>query len=492
VKDFITRYYNLIMGALLAIFIVGGIASTLAQHRLNRQVERHVALFDSLQSAEAALMQSHIALYDMLSGESPQDSSLLSTNLQNLSSYTKLLDKPVLVKLIRVYSQYSNQRLIDKSEQLHFAFHQAYEQLKQSFNAIHLAELSKIKQIERHLAYVANITALGVLLLGLIIFFFTLIYAKSRNKLYAESKRLRDIIENTQDFVGMLDMNGKTLYVNPAGHRLMGYGSDEDMTGLSMGDYHDKKTCEYLKKVGLPFATKHGAWESETDFKNKKGRFVPTSQVLIAHKDSQGQTRCFSTIVRDISQNQMRSGLLKQAIAAIADMVEQRDPYTAGHQERVANLAAAIAGEMGLSKRQLLGLELAALIHDIGKIHIPSEILNKPGKLTALEFEIVRTHPKVGADVLSNLHTDWPIAEIVLQHHERLDGSGYPNQLKGDDILLEAKIIAVADVYDAMTTHRPYRPAIGSKEAKEELKKNKGKLYDADVVDVCLKVVSKE
>jgi PAS domain S-box-containing protein len=175
-------------------------------------------------------------------------------------------------------------------------------------------------------------------------------------------------------------------------------------------------------------------------------------------------------------------------IHTIAATVEARDPYTAGHQRRVADLAAAIAGEMKLSDEQVEGIKMAGIIHDLGKIQVPAEILSKPGKLNDLEFQIIQTHPQVGFNLLKGIEFPWPIAEMVLQHHEKMDGSGYPQGLKGDDILLEARILAVSDVVEAMSSHRPYRPALGIEKALKEISRNRGILYDPDVVDACIKV----
>ena len=179
---------------------------------------------------------------------------------------------------------------------------------------------------------------------------------------------------------------------------------------------------------------------------------------------------------------------LNNTIVAIASMVEQRDPYTAGHQRRVADLAEAIATDMGLSPGQVIGIRMASVVHDIGKIHVPAEILSKPTTLSAAEFEIIKTHPTVGWEVLKNIDFPWPVAEIVYQHHERLDGSGYPRGLKGDDILLEARIVMVADVVDAMSEFRPYRPALGILPALQEIMKQRGILFDEQVVNTCLKL----
>lgn len=179
---------------------------------------------------------------------------------------------------------------------------------------------------------------------------------------------------------------------------------------------------------------------------------------------------------------------LEQSIQTIAATVESRDPYTAGHQRRVSELATAIAQEMGLSEDQVNGIHLAAIIHDLGKIHIPAEILSKPGKLTNIEFMLIQTHPQSGYDILKNVKFPWPIADIIVQHHEKIDGSGYPYGLKDHQILLEAKIISVADVVEAISAHRPYRAALGIEVALDEIKKNSGITYDASVVDACVKL----
>ena len=179
-------------------------------------------------------------------------------------------------------------------------------------------------------------------------------------------------------------------------------------------------------------------------------------------------------------------------IQAIALTVEMRDPYTAGHQRRVANLARALAAEMGLPKEQIDGIRMAGVIHDLGKISVPSEILSKPTRLRDTEFSLIKDHPQVGYDILKTIEFPWPVAQIVLRHHERLDGSGYPQGLSGEGILLEARILAVADVVEAMSSHRPYRPALGIDKALEEISQNRGVLYDSEVVGTCLKLITEK
>lgn len=177
---------------------------------------------------------------------------------------------------------------------------------------------------------------------------------------------------------------------------------------------------------------------------------------------------------------------LKSAVAALAGTVEVRDPYTAGHQRNVARLASAIGREMGLSRDRIQGIYLAAVIHDIGKIQVPAEILSKPGKLSELEYKLVQVHAQAGYDIVKGIEFPWPIAQMILQHHERLDGSGYPNGIGGDAILLETRILSVADVVDAMMSHRPYRSTLGLDAALHEIEKGKGRLYDPDVVVACI------
>jgi len=185
-------------------------------------------------------------------------------------------------------------------------------------------------------------------------------------------------------------------------------------------------------------------------------------------------------------------GNLRKAIGgtiqAIVQVVEMRDPYTAGHQRRVADLARSIATEMGLPPDVIEGIRIAAAIHDIGKVAVPAEILSKPGKLTQNELELIKDHSLTGFDILKHVEFPWPIAEIIYQHHERLDGSGYPRGLKGDGVLLEARIIALADVVEAMASHRPFRPARGIDAAMDEIEEHRGTLYDPEVVDTCVKL----
>jgi putative nucleotidyltransferase with HDIG domain len=203
--------------------------------------------------------------------------------------------------------------------------------------------------------------------------------------------------------------------------------------------------------------------------------------------------------VRDITERKQAEEKLKDTLESLrkavnttiqvmVSAVEVRDPYTAGHQLRSADLARAIATEMGLPQKKVDGIRMAGSIHDIGKLSIPAEILSKPIKLTNLEFSLIKEHSRSGYEMLKDVESPWPLAEIVYQHHERMDGSGYPRNLKGDDILMEARIMAVADVVEAMASHRPYRAGLGIDAALSEIEKNRGIFYDDAVADACLRL----
>jgi putative nucleotidyltransferase with HDIG domain len=187
------------------------------------------------------------------------------------------------------------------------------------------------------------------------------------------------------------------------------------------------------------------------------------------------------------SEKNLRASLL-DFITAIGATIEMRDPYKAGHQRRVANLATAIARKLQLPEEQIEGLNLACVVHDVGKIRIPAEILSKPGRLSELEFNLIKLHAETGYEILKSIEFPWPIAQTVLQHHERLDGSGYPHGLKTEEILLEARILSVADVVEAMMSHRPYRAGLGIDAALEEITQHSRQLYDPVVVDACLRL----
>ncbi|MBU1745803.1 MAG: HD-GYP domain-containing protein [Proteobacteria bacterium] len=200
--------------------------------------------------------------------------------------------------------------------------------------------------------------------------------------------------------------------------------------------------------------------------------------------------------VKRLRENQALMEKLRKTlggtIQVVSRAVELRDPYTAGHQRRAADLARAIATEMGISADGTDFIRIACTIHDIGKISVPAEILSKPTKLTDIEFSLIKAHVQTGYDTLKDIDFPWPVADVILQHHERMDGSGYLQGIKGDYLLLESRILAVADVVESMASHRPYRPAIGIDAALEEITKNRGALYDPKVVDICLQLFNEK
>jgi putative nucleotidyltransferase with HDIG domain len=204
------------------------------------------------------------------------------------------------------------------------------------------------------------------------------------------------------------------------------------------------------------------------------------------HKQAEKALRAIEAELKQTLENLRKA--IGATIQVIASTVEARDPYTAGHQIRTADLARAIATEMGLPQEKIEGIRMAGSIHDIGKISIPAEILSKPTKLSEIEFSLIKEHARKGFEMLKDVESPWPLAEIVRQHHERMNGSGYPRNLKGDEIMIEARILTVADVVEAMASHRPYRPGLGIDAALEEIEKNKGIFYDKTVADACLRL----
>jgi PAS domain S-box-containing protein/putative nucleotidyltransferase with HDIG domain len=287
---------------------------------------------------------------------------------------------------------------------------------------------------------------------------------------------------------------GRFIYVNSIFQEMTGYSETELINSSSMNLVHPEdrelvreKAIENLKAKGYPKPY-------EYRFIRKNGEIIWALERVTSteYRGEKATVGSFMDITeRKLAEDELKNGLkqlrkaMEGSVQAMALMVESRDPYTAGHQKRVSQLACAIAKEMGLPEDQIDGIRMAASTHDIGKIRIPADILSKPGKLEEIESMIVKAHPQVGFEVLSEIDFPYPVAEAVLQHHERMDGSGYPAGLKGDQIIIEARILGVADVVEAMASHRPYRPAIGIKEALQEISQNRGILYDPDVVDAC-------
>jgi putative nucleotidyltransferase with HDIG domain len=255
----------------------------------------------------------------------------------------------------------------------------------------------------------------------------------------------------------------------------------------------DRRPFSQVMTTGNPVYGVHLAIERADGQRN----FLSVSGAPIF--DDAGRIRDVVLTIDDITELKKGEERLKKSflqlkntldgtIIVIAKIVEARDPYTAGHQVKVAKLAYAIARELNLSPDQINGIQMAGIVHDIGKIYVPAEILSKPSKLSDLEFRMVKSHADVGYEILKTIDFPYPIADIVHQHHERVNGSGYPDGLKCEKICMEAKILAVADVVEAMASHRPYRPALGLDAALEEIEKNKGILYDRKAADACCRL----
>jgi putative nucleotidyltransferase with HDIG domain len=269
-----------------------------------------------------------------------------------------------------------------------------------------------------------------------------------------------------------------------------------DSIKKDLKEIQGKKCYEVLEKSFTPCqgcpverVWKTGKME-KGERKSKDGKYWFINATPI--KNDEGEITGIIETALDITEQKQDQKKLKKTMNAIIETISKimdtRDPYTAGHQIRVSQLAIHIAKEMKLSPDKIESVRIASLIHDIGKIGIPSEILTKPTELDAIEFSFIKKHPEIGYTILKDIDFPYPIARIVLQHHERNDGSGYPQGLKGKYILLEAKIINVADVVEAMSSHRPYREVLGVDVALDEITKNKGVLYDSEIVDVCVKL----
>jgi PAS domain S-box-containing protein/putative nucleotidyltransferase with HDIG domain len=312
-------------------------------------------------------------------------------------------------------------------------------------------------------------------------------------------ERLRHLIETTSDWVWEIDGKGIYTYVSPRIIQILGY-EPEEVLGKTPFDLMPLQEANRMAKLlGSAIASGKSFTFIENTNLHKDGHSVVVETSGVPFLDEDGVVRGYRGIARDITERKQAEEQLHQSfynlektlegtIQAITLMVETRDRYTAGHQQRVTHLACTIAREMGLSSKQIQTIRIAGLLHDLGKIFIPTEILSKPGRLTDIEFAIIKTHPKAGYDILKNIDFPWPIADIVVQHHERMNGSGYPSGLQGEEITLEARILAVSDVIEAMASHRPYRPSLGLDRALKEVIDNKGVLYDSDVVDACLRV----
>lgn len=326
-------------------------------------------------------------------------------------------------------------------------------------------------------------------------------------------RRVADIIESLPDAAVVIDQAGCILYWNREMVELTGFpassmvGRDNYEHGQVLyNGYRRPMLVDLIVNPGLDLSNWYTNFRQEGDIliTDNTLAFLKGEQKIMWGRaapiyNNQGDVVGAVETIRDITERQHQEEelqrshdklkhILDSTVRALATTTEKRDRFTAGHQERVASLAGALAAEMGLSEELRDALIIAGTLHDIGKLYVPLDILSQTGKLTDIEFLFIKTHPAAGYDILKSIPFEEPIAEIVLQHHERLDGSGYPRGLRGKDILMLAKILAVADVVEAMVSHRPYRPAMGIEQAMQEIRGNSGKLYDADVVEACVRI----
>jgi PAS domain S-box-containing protein len=319
-------------------------------------------------------------------------------------------------------------------------------------------------------------------------------------RMRAEEK-YRTLVENAPVGIFQVTPPGRVLTANRAMAQILGYGTPEEM----IATVTDVARQLYLRpedRTGLlgRVDERERLTGQELQWRRKDGRTIWVSVNIAAIGDGRGAPLYYEGIAEDITARKAAEAgrqestlrlrrTLEATILAMAVVVETRDPYTAGHQRRTAELSAAIAAEMGLEPSQIEGIRLAGLIHDLGKIAVPAEILSKPSRLSALEFSLIKVHSQAGYDILKEIDFPWPVARMILEHHERMDGSGYPRGLRAQEMLPESRIIQVADVVESMASHRPYRPARGIDAALDEITRNRGVLYDGAVVDHCLRLI---
>lgn len=325
----------------------------------------------------------------------------------------------------------------------------------------------------------------------------------ARERIRSCEAQYRAMLESVDAHMTMVDRNLTILWANEKAKNIFGH----DIVGKSCCEalYGKKELCGDASSC-LTRQAFHNSSTVKKRFmkmqaKNGSGMYFEGTARVVSWDDD-GKPAVVVKIYKDITGRKLAEKELRQnmrqmrknldgTIQAIARTVETRDAYTAGHQRRVTEIAGAIAHEMGLSKEQIDGIRMAGVIHDLGKISIPAEILSKPGKISESEFSLIKQHPQTGFEILQDIDFKWPVADIVLQHHERINGSGYPYGLKGDEILLEARVLGVADVIEAMASHRPYRPALGIDDAFEEITMKRGILYDPAVVDASIDLFTK-
>jgi PAS domain S-box-containing protein/putative nucleotidyltransferase with HDIG domain len=295
--------------------------------------------------------------------------------------------------------------------------------------------------------------------------------------------------------------DGKYIYVSPACERISGYRVEEFHQDPNLLEKITHPDDKHSLAVHLRNMLRGKTDASELEFRiitrDGKERWIShvCSDIYSQTDEYLGRRGSNRDItVRKLAEEELLRTLesLRKAVGATIQVmvlaVEARDPYTAGHQLRTADLARTIATDMGLTQDKIDAIRMAGSIHDIGKLYVPSELLTKPSRLTDIELSLIKEHSRRGYEMLKDVESPWPLAEIIYQHHERMNGTGYPRNLKGDDILMEARILAISDVIESMGSHRPYRPSLGIEAALEEIEKNRGTFYDTGAVDACLRV----
>ena len=326
---------------------------------------------------------------------------------------------------------------------------------------------------------------------------------KTEKALKESEQQYRVLAETAQDLILIIDLEGNIIYANEAGAYYLGY-SREMMTGMNINyflhpNFLSVETKHREEKIHLKGNNNHAFELNLVDNENRIIPYEVSSSPFIKDKEVMGVLYIARNISkRKEAESKLRNSMnqikktMNATIMTMAKVVETRDPYTAGHQRNVSRLATLIAHEMGLPANEIEGIRVASLLHDIGKLDIPSDLLSKPRRLTDVEFNLIKSHPQIGYDILKNIDFPWPVSQLILQHHERLDGSGYPRGLTGKEIQLGAKIIAVADVVEAMSSHRPYRPALGLEKALQEIQDYSGVLYDKEVVKNCIYLIKEK
>ena len=319
---------------------------------------------------------------------------------------------------------------------------------------------------------------------------------QAEKNLQEGEERYRIVVENAHEAI-IITQDMKLVFANLAATEQIGYSKETLTSGVFTSFIHPDD-----RRIVADYSIKRLNGENVPSFysfriisQDGKVKWVELNATVIEWNKKPATLNFLNDITeRKLLEEERIEGYnrikkaLQATVQSIALLVETKDPYTAGHQDRVSQLAQAIAKEMGLTEDRQDFVRTASIIHDLGKVSVPSELLSKPTKLSELEFNIIKVHSQAGYNILKDIDFPWPVADVILQHHERMNGSGYPQHLPGETILLEARILAVADVMEAISSHRPYRPALGISVALDEIFKNRGILYDTNVVDACLKL----